>query len=57
MSEIEIKSILDLLRMLSENKFPVRWFRGHSELDWELLPGFYRAIPTPMSEAEVLKRF
>lgn len=55
----EITSVQSLLEALDEDNDGYTgavWYRGQSNIDWALLPGYVRLI-NPPSEATLLKRF
>lgn len=54
---IKVCSIADLLSVLKSGLGIVRWFRGHPDVSWELVPGLVRSIPHPLEEQEMMKRF
>lgn len=59
MIEKEIRSIQDLLQVLSEDNSDYDgdvWFRGQSNQEWNLMPGYLR-LENPPSESTLLKRF
>jgi len=55
----KVESIAELLTNLAADNASYQgaiWFRGHADLSWSLIPGYYR-ISSPPSEGTLLKRF
>ncbi|MCA3155560.1 MAG: FRG domain-containing protein [Burkholderiales bacterium] len=55
----EIQSVNDLLTQLRVRSLPreVVWFRGHANMDWQLVPSLARNAGHLPKETELIKRF
>jgi hypothetical protein len=59
MKTTEINSVQDLIEALEADNlgYPgASWYRGHSDVSWPLVPGYYRLADAP-SESTLIKRF